>query len=331
MSEGVRGRRPGVALMALGAAVFVALGGSSSADVVATTGSAFGASGAVSLFGGTPIVLLPTPLVQLASAGGHQSGSAPSAVLQAGPARVVHTGMLSVDTQGTTGSTGAVTSSATVIDPSVAGLTATEASSTCTSTESGSTGSATIVGGHLVISNDPVTGDPVTTVDIPASPPPNDTLNGTVNNVGDSFKVVFNEQVVTADSITVNAAHFYLLGPIAVGDLFLGRSECGVSAMSTSTSTSTTMDSASSSTTSSSTTTSSTTTSLAPAVVATTVPGSGTPASSGGPTSSPPSALARTGYSSKLMALAGWIFAVGVLLLVVPGRRRASWPRRHRW
>jgi len=313
--------------MAVGTVLLVAVGGSSSADVGSTTGGAFGASGAVSLFGGAPIVLLPTPLVQLASTGGHQSGSAPSAVLQAGPARVVHTGMLSVDTQGTTGSTGAVTSSATITDPSVAGLTATEASSTCTSTESGSIGSTTIVGGHLVISNDPVTGDPVTVVDIPVNPPPNDTLNGTVDNVGDSFKVVFNEQVVTADSITVNAAHFYLLGPIAVGDLFLGRSQCGVSATSPSTSTSTTMGSASSSTTPSSTTTS-----LAPAVVATNVPGSGTPASpgpGGGATSSPPSALARTGDSPKLMALAGWILAMGVLLLVTAGRRRPPWPRRH--
>lgn len=40
---------------------------------------------------------------------------------------------------------------------------------------------------------------------------------------------VYNEQVVNPDgSITVNAGHQYLLGPIAVGDLILGQVVCGV-------------------------------------------------------------------------------------------------------
>ncbi len=316
-------------VLGLAPGLFVIAGGSSSADVATTTGSAFGARGSISLFGGPPITLAPTPSVTLPSAGGSQSDSATSAMLQAGPARVVRTGMLRVATQGTTGSAGAVTSSATVTDPSVAGLNATEAASTCRASEAGFTGSTTITSGTLFTKRDVTTGDPTTTVDLPASPPPNDTYNGTVDNVGDSFKVVLNEQIVTADAITVNAVHFYLLGPTAVGDLFVGQSVCGLTAVAGSTaSTSTTTSSSSTTSTSSSTSkssststissTTSTTTSSAPATVSATTPNAGTPGlgSGGGTTSSTRAVLATTGAGPDLTALAAVILAIGTLLFI---------------
>ncbi len=50
-----------------------------------------------------------------------------------------------------------------------------------------------------------------------------------IEGVGDSFRYVFNEHVRNLDgSLTVQAAHLYLLGPTAVGDLFIGTVECGV-------------------------------------------------------------------------------------------------------
>jgi hypothetical protein len=50
----------------------------------------------------------------------------------------------------------------------------------------------------------------------------------TASNVGDNFKVVYNEQIPGADgSITVNAVHMSLLGPTAVGDLIIAQSVCG--------------------------------------------------------------------------------------------------------
>ena len=44
----------------------------------------------------------------------------------------------------------------------------------------------------------------------------------------DTFRYVFNEQIRNADgSITVNAAHQYVLGPTAVGELIIVQSRCG--------------------------------------------------------------------------------------------------------
>jgi len=317
--------------------VVVAVGSPSSADVTATTGSAFGASGSISLFGGAPIILAPTPSVMLSSNGGSQSDSATSAVLQAGPARVVRTGTLAVNTEGTTSAAGAVTSSATVTDPAVAGLNATQAASTCTATEAGVTGSTTITSGTLVTKHDPTTGDPVTTVDVPANPLPNLTFNGTVDNVGDSFRAVFNEQVMTAGAITVNAVHFYLLGPIAVGDLFVGQSVCGVTAVAASTTTSTTSGTSPSTSTTSSTSVSSTTTTRSSSTISK-IAGAPDPGAGGGPTSPTRTALARTGFTPALALLAMLTTALGVVLLIGSAeatvsaghgrRRRTPWDRR---
>jgi len=108
-------------------------------------------------------------------------------------------------------------------------LTATNLASTCTASKSGGvSGSTTVTAGRLQTSegNPAVQGDE-TFVDVPARPEPNTTYTGKVESVGDTFRYVFNEQVVQADgSIIVNAAHQYLLGPTAVGELILGQSRC---------------------------------------------------------------------------------------------------------
>jgi hypothetical protein len=67
-----------------------------------------------------------------------------------------------------------------------------------------------------------------TVVQVPDNPGANTSYEGKIESVGDTFRYVFNEQVKNADgSITVNAAHQYLLGPTAVGDVIIGQSRCG--------------------------------------------------------------------------------------------------------
>jgi hypothetical protein len=67
-------------------------------------------------------------------------------------------------------------------------------------------------------------------VTIPADPAPNAAYEGKIENVGDTFRVVFNEQLKSAGSITVNAMHMYLLGPVAKGELIIAQSRCGTTA-----------------------------------------------------------------------------------------------------
>ncbi|MEO5680069.1 MAG: VCBS repeat-containing protein [Acidimicrobiales bacterium] len=69
------------------------------------------------------------------------------------------------------------------------------------------------------------------TVQLPTNPGPNSSYDGHihVNGSQDNFRYVFNEQVTNPDgSLTVYAAHEYLLGPTALGDLFIGKSQCGL-------------------------------------------------------------------------------------------------------
>ncbi len=129
----------------------------SSADVAAVTGSAFGASGDVTIvFFQGHIVLEPTPSVTLPATGGNQSDSALEARLATGPAVILTTGALSVETQGTTGATGSVTSSASAVNVGPGPITADSMSSTCTASETAVSGSAEIVNGQVVVSE----GDP---------------------------------------------------------------------------------------------------------------------------------------------------------------------------
>jgi len=214
-----------------------------------------------------------------------------------GPAEIFSSGQLDVSTQGTP-ATGSVTSStkianvdrngsesfgygpldaSTLYPKNPSGL-ITDVTSTCTASETGVSGSTTITNGQLELDNgyDPMNngtytgtgsggpGHPPMRVMVPNNPAPNTIYNGhiEVNGSQDFFKYVFNEQVTNADgSLTVYAGHEYLLGPTAKGDLFFGKSECGVVSSAAATTT---------------TTTASTTTTTATSTTTTTVPGGAT-------------------------------------------------------
>jgi hypothetical protein len=319
--------------MAMSAGAFALAAGPSSAEVGSVTGSAVGARGSVTIFGGNPITLAPTPSVMLPPTGGNESDTAPSANLQAGPAHILETGTLNVSTQGTTGAGGSVTSSASAanVGPADATATADSVSSTCTASETGASGSATITNGQVVTSTD-ANGTPVTTEPVPANPAPNTTIHGTINTVNDTFDAVFNEQVTNPDgSITVTGYHLKLLGPTAVGDVFVAQSTCGVAA---GTGPTTTQPSGATTTTAGGATTTTaaggaTTTTTAGGATTTTARGATTTTQAGGtptsgpPTSGPPAAqmetappLVRTGAGvQRLSALAVTILVLGAALV----------------
>ncbi|MDP9073695.1 MAG: hypothetical protein M3N98_05865 [Actinomycetota bacterium] len=203
----------------------VALTGQSYAAVKTGRGSAYGFYAKVSLFGGPAKTRGPAPKVKLPAGGSTVAitASAASESAQYGPATVYSSGQTDISTQGKK----TVTTSTDIFSVSAGPFTADEVTSTCQLFHLGLSGSATTSNGVLVTSTD-ANGNPVTTVNIPANPPPNDTYSGTIDNIGDSFTYVFNEQVTNANgSISVNAGHEYLLGPTAVGDLIFGQSSCG--------------------------------------------------------------------------------------------------------
>jgi hypothetical protein len=195
------------------------------------SGGAYGYSVTVSLFGGAAASRGPTPTVTLPAAGSAApvTASAPSGSAQFGPATLFTSDQIDVSTQGTPG--GTVTSSATVNNSNKSGqeqLTAATISSTCTASASSQTGSASLKGAKLVTSSganlDSDADDVV--VQLPTDPAANTSYDGKIENVGDTFRVVVNEQVRSAGSITVNAVHMFLLGPTAKGELIIGQSRC---------------------------------------------------------------------------------------------------------
>lgn len=233
------------AAVALGAGV-LAFPGASGADVSTVKGSAYGYFSSVSLFGSPPGTSGPAPTVTLASDASKspQTATAPTGSAVAGPATFFSSGPLEVTSQATTGPSGSVTSTTNIQNTSTSGaepFTASNVASTCTASDSGVSGSTTITGGTLATDggND-ANGDgdytdpgehPPVVVDVPANPAPGTSFEGHihVNGTIDSFRYVFNEQVANPDgSLTVYAAHEYLLGPTAVGNLFIGKAECGV-------------------------------------------------------------------------------------------------------
>ncbi|HVE92674.1 MAG TPA: hypothetical protein VNE62_10325, partial [Actinomycetota bacterium] len=159
--------------------------------------------------------------------------NATSGLVQYGSATFFSTGPIDVATQGALGPAGSVTSSTSISGINVSGteevLTASSASSMCTVSEAGAEGSTTIVDGVLRVSEGtPNPGDEVY-VGVPTSPIANTTFNGSTESTGDTFQYIFNEQVVNPDgSLTVYAGHLRLLGPNAVGEVYWGKSECGV-------------------------------------------------------------------------------------------------------
>jgi hypothetical protein len=97
----------------------------------------------------------------------------------------------------------------------------------CRTSKKSSTGSATFKNATLTTSTN-LDGSPRDIEPIPDEPPVNYTRSGVVNNVGDAFTVVLNEHIPNADgSLTVNAAHIYWFGPVAVGEVVMGQVSCG--------------------------------------------------------------------------------------------------------
>ena len=229
-------RRSIVAALACSAMLVAGIGvRPASADVAAVRGSAFGYFTNVSLFGGPYSTRGPDPSVTLPSTGSVVPivGAAPTGLAQYGPAVIFESGPLAVKTQGTTGLNGSVTSSASVVGlpngPSP--ILHQFMNSTCRATEAGNTGSTTVVARVVLDDPDDTTvGEPgENIVVVPHNPPVNTEYYGTIANVHDNFRIVFNEQTTNPDgSLTVNAAHMYLLGPVALGDLIIGQSVCGV-------------------------------------------------------------------------------------------------------
>lgn len=258
MEEHWRGARK----IALAGLFSVALGvsaGQIPASAAATTvsGGGFGFKTAVSLFGGPTmtrgtaagdaVVDLPasgsvTPIVDYATSG----------IGQYGPAVIYTSGPLAVSTQGEKGDAlrpGYVASSATatnvgtwvgvmvedstgVYEPALGGqmdpLVALEVSSACATREGGSaTGTSTILGGRVVDTDS--AGNPVNERQVAVNPAPNTVETGTLAHIGDDWRITFNEQTISPDgkSIVINAVHMELLGPTAVGDMYIGQSRCG--------------------------------------------------------------------------------------------------------
>jgi hypothetical protein len=316
---GFRQYRIGLVVGLLLAGVLALVGsGAASADVSAVKGSACGYYTDVSLFqgpknlrgcnqpadapaeGAAPSVTLPAA----GSASPISATDSDGAVAQYGPAQLFSgqyppdpnvlvappSGPMTVSTQGTTGASGAVTSSASITLPRGVGpspIVADGVASSCTASETGVGGSTAITNGQTVTST---TGDgsPLTMAPVPAYPPVNHEVTGTINNVGDSFRIVYNEQITNSDgSITVNAVHMYLLGPTAVGDVVIAQSVCGVTVTQATTTTTqpgatTTTQAGATTTTVAATTTSTQATTSTTAASTTTTTTGGSPGTVGG-------------------------------------------------
>jgi hypothetical protein len=209
--------------------------------VTEVQGSAENCRGSISFFGGPPQVTQPTASVELPPGGSATPITASDGCLvriqfPTGPGPILlSAASVAVSTQGTTGPTGSVTSTATATDVGTdenEALQATSISAECVASESGVSGSTTVTNGTVVTDQNANTVEAV-----PENPEPGFSIEG-VNGAGDRYRYVFNEQIVNADgSLTVNAVHLELLGPNATGDVILGQVVCGVTTVAQETTT----------------------------------------------------------------------------------------------
>ncbi len=223
------------------------------ADVTVVSGGAFGHWTKVGLFGGPQVAVGPLPDVRLPATGAEQPLTAFEASGSAvyGPAHIFGgiwpatgvdvappSGPTTVTTKGTLGPRGSVTSTVDIVqrnppDPKSPGgfgplppTQGEELHATCTANETGATGSVRFVGAVMSHSTTPA-GEPLDEEKLPDNPPPNFTRTGILTNVGDRYRIVYNEQFIDPDgSITVNGYHMYLLGDIAIGDSIVGQVRC---------------------------------------------------------------------------------------------------------
>lgn len=235
-------RRVAVAASIAVAAGFLAQPGPSGADVTSVAGSAFGYH--LDYDNPNQTDVGPRPAVVLPAGGSATPVSSTEATGGAGP--VFGSGEITVSTQGTPGPTGSVMSSASL--SSVTGtFTAATVASTCTANEAaGASGTTTITGGSVQADNgddDPtnsIPDHPAVPVAVPTNPPVNHVVDGHLHVPGigtETFRYIFNEQIVGANSITVNAVHLILGGPVITGDLILGQSVCAITATGATTTT----------------------------------------------------------------------------------------------
>lgn len=210
------------------------------------TGSAYGFFTSVGLFGGPPNDVGPVPLVTLPPEGSPEpiTASDPDGDSATyGPAVIVETTGMTVSTEGASGPDGSVTSSSSVQfdqnqDEQPDPFNADEVRSMCTASGSGTSGSVVLDNASLVLNTDVETQEPAETIDLPVDPAPNTTYGGTIDHVGDSFRVVFNEQILEGGTLTVNAVHLYLgqnaageeVAGVARGEAIIGQSVCGAGA-----------------------------------------------------------------------------------------------------
>jgi hypothetical protein len=214
-------------------------------NVASVTGSAYGYHSNVSLFGGPYAQRGPAPTVAVSpdAANSPQDAHVDTAEAVYGPAVIFRSGPIDVHAEGALGPAGYASASSTVHghpDPTQrpGPFLYDQVRSTCTADEAETPPAVSVTNGVVETSyhvgDDPNTpeveqgGDVKTTQAVPTNPPPGYTIEGTIDHVGDRFRIVFNEQTTNADgSLTVNAAHMELLGPTAVGDVFIARSTCG--------------------------------------------------------------------------------------------------------
>lgn len=215
--------------------------------VASVTGSAYGYHTNVSLFGGPYGARGPAPTVALEpnAANSPQSAHVDSAEAVYGPAVIFRSGPIDVAADATLGPGGHARSTSTVQghpDPTQrpGPFLYDAVASACRADEAGTTPTVSVTNGIVETSyhvgDDPATpeveqgGDVKTTQAVPANPPPGYVIEGTIDHVGDRFRIVFNEQTANRDgSRTVVGAHMELLGPTAVGDVVIAQSVCGVS------------------------------------------------------------------------------------------------------
>lgn len=233
--------RAGMVVAVLLAGLLTGVGiGPAAAQTATAKGSAYGYFSRISLFDGPAADRGPAPTVTLPAGGSATpvTATAPSGDARYGPGIFFTSDQIEVSTQGTPG--GTVTSSTKITNLNKSGaevLTASGATSTCSASSSGVSGSATITGGKLQTDdgNPNVDGDE-TNVTVPANPAPNTSFDGKLQSVSDTFRYIFNEQIKNADgSITVNAAHQIAIGPTAKGDLIVGQSRCSIAGPASST------------------------------------------------------------------------------------------------
>ncbi|HUR22406.1 MAG TPA: Ig-like domain-containing protein, partial [Acidimicrobiales bacterium] len=214
--------------------------------IQAVSGGAFGYYSNASLFGGPYEQRGPAPTVSLAANASNSPASAHSDTGAAtyGPAHIFESGPIDVHADAALGRIGYAATSSTIqgiadrsqqYGPFIYDGIASSCRADRTGTDVGVTITNGVVETSYYIGDDPNTervergGDVKTSAVVPLNPSPGYTIEGSLDHIGDSFRIVFNEQTTNADgSRTVDAAHMYLLGPTAVGDLFIGRSSCGI-------------------------------------------------------------------------------------------------------